>query len=314
MVELLPPPMELVLGPSTTDALPQCTPNLMPFHIDYDGPAPVDSFLLLRAAASDDSQDQSSSSTTESAGSLNSYVSAFRGRAIQSTSLPLPPGYRAELVRIAQVEPPASAQPSTSTAAQPAAEDDKERQRKRQKTTRMPAKQQRFSMDSDDDDNEDEEQSDRDASPASEREPEQQEETQPTVARTDERAAARVRIAPAAHVADDELRIWGPDGPVDRGDDTLFRTVGEWMTTVAPIPAPRFNHIIFTEHNFETEWVQGGKCLPGQGNGRVARATKRYRAQRSALERISKGSIRRLARRGGVKRKLHPPGDIEAVA
>lgn len=94
-------------------------------------------------------------------------------------------------------------------------------------------------MDSDDDDNEDEEQSDRDASPASEPEPEQQEETQPTVARTDERAAARVRIAPVAHVADDELRIWGPDGPVDRGDDTLFRTVGEWMNTVAPIVSSR---------------------------------------------------------------------------
>jgi hypothetical protein len=99
----------------------------------------------------------------------------------------------------------------------------------------MPAKQQRFSMDSDDEDNEDEEQSDRDASLEPEPELAQQEESQPTVGRTNERAAARVRIAPVARVADDELRIWGPDGPVDRGDDTLFRTVGEWMTTVAPI-------------------------------------------------------------------------------
>jgi hypothetical protein len=236
MIDLLPPPMELVLGTSATDALPRCTPNLMPFHIDYDGAAPVDSFLLLRAAPSDEPQDLPSSSTTESTEPLNSYISAFRGRAIQSTPLPLPPGYRAELVRIAQVEPPANAQPSTSTAVQTTTnEDDKERQRKRQKTARMPAKQQRFSMDSDDEDNEDEEQSDRDASLEPEPELAQQEESQPTVGRTNERAAARVRIAPVARVADDELRIWGPDGPVDRGDDTLFRTVGEWMTTVAPI-------------------------------------------------------------------------------
>ncbi|SPC62034.1 uncharacterized protein UHOD_12180 [Ustilago sp. UG-2017b] len=45
------------------------------------------------------------------------------------------------------------------------------------------------------------------------------------------------------------------------------------------------------------------KHLPGQGNGRSAsRALKRYQADRTALERITKNSIRRLARRGGCKR------------
>ncbi|KAF6767223.1 Histone-fold [Kalmanozyma brasiliensis GHG001] len=47
---------------------------------------------------------------------------------------------------------------------------------------------------------------------------------------------------------------------------------------------------------------QSVKCLPGQTSGRAARATRRYRAQRTALERITKGSLRRLARRGGVQR------------
>ncbi|KAJ9476049.1 putative Histone H4 (putative) [Pseudozyma hubeiensis] len=42
-----------------------------------------------------------------------------------------------------------------------------------------------------------------------------------------------------------------------------------------------------------------GKCLPTQSN---PRRTKRYLTSRSALERITTPSIRRLARRGGVKR------------
>ena len=50
-----------------------------------------------------------------------------------------------------------------------------------------------------------------------------------------------------------------------------------------------------------------------KGAGRKS-GGRRHRKQKSALERISSGSIRRLARRGGVKRiSRHIYGDTRAV-
>lgn len=64
-----------------------------------------------------------------------------------------------------------------------------------------------------------------------------------------------------------------------------------------------------TDNNAMSRPLQSVKCLPASGSGRASRAAaKRCRtAQRTALERITKGSIRRLARRGGVVREFHPP-------
>ncbi len=144
-IHLLPPPIDIALA----DHLPRCTANLMPLHIDYDGPAPVDSFLVQRSA--------SSSSPSEG----ESFISAFRGRAIQSTPLPLPEGFRAKVVTVSQV---GSATPSGSASvdgradAEATAKKDaealaRERDTKRRRIANQPpAKQQRFSIDSDDDD------------------------------------------------------------------------------------------------------------------------------------------------------------------
>ncbi|CEL56431.1 putative protein C12B10,15c OS=Schizosaccharomyces pombe (strain 972 / ATCC 24843) GN=SPAC12B10.15c PE=4 SV=1 [Rhizoctonia solani AG-1 IB] len=50
-------------------------PQLLPFHIDYDGPAPVDTYFHV---------------TKDSNGTQ---VSAFRGRTVCGINLPLPEGY-----------------------------------------------------------------------------------------------------------------------------------------------------------------------------------------------------------------------------
>ncbi|SPO29193.1 uncharacterized protein UTRI_06142 [Ustilago trichophora] len=276
-VELLPPRMDLSLGsPSAT--LPECSANLMPFTLDYDGPAPVDSFLVQRVA-----EPSSSSPANET---KQTFTSAFRGRAIQSTPLSLPQGYVAKVVSLSRVAP-IPAPESSGSAERREQEQEREKKRQRISAPKPPARQQRFSMDSDDDD-EGEHEDDDDASPelqdaSPESEPAAPAQDQPD--KTTEETAPKIRITSIANVTNSTLTIWGPDGPIDKGDDTFFRTVGEWYGVVAPLSV---------------------KCLPGQGNGRAARATKRYRAERSALERISKGSIRRLARRGGVKRKQHP--------
>lgn len=236
-VALLPPPMEITLsgGATTSISLPQCRANLMPFSIDYDGPAPVDSFLVKQPAS-----DVVTSSTDDDDGALSSFVSAFRGRAIQSTSLPLPPGFKAQLVSVEQIAPT----PSDSAAAGPSLiyeeiDQEKERERKRQRTApRAPAKQQKFSIDSDDEDDQDGDYAlDHLCEPEQHKQPSPEPEPQTAIdsiqAVQDRRP--KIRISSIAEVKDNELRIWGPDGPIDRGDDTFFRTVGEWFTVVGPL-------------------------------------------------------------------------------
>ncbi|KAK0189425.1 ribonuclease H2, subunit C [Armillaria mellea] len=87
-------------------SLPSCSPNLMPFHIDYDGPAPISTFMRveervtenLDEPASDGPQAESSTTAAGSAPSLArraaSYlVSTFRGRALRGTQIDVPAGY-----------------------------------------------------------------------------------------------------------------------------------------------------------------------------------------------------------------------------
>lgn len=241
-IHLLPPPIDIALA----DHLPRCTANLMPLHIDYDGPAPVDSFLVQRSA--------SSSSPSEG----ESFISAFRGRAIQSTPLPLPERFRAKVVTVSQV---GSATPSGSASvdgradAEATAKKDaealaRERDTKRRRIANQPpAKQQRFSIDSDDDDddgNDDEEEQFDDDYASISMQPEQDAAATPAAvestpeSRQSQSTGPTIRIEAVAQIASDQLTIWGPDGPIDKGDDTFFRTVGEWYSVVTPLVSLTF--------------------------------------------------------------------------
>ncbi|KAF6767222.1 Ribonuclease H2, subunit C [Kalmanozyma brasiliensis GHG001] len=221
-VHILPPPISITFG---TADLPQCSANLMPFHIDYDGPAPVDSFLVRRSASDEE----------------ESFISAFRGRAVQSTPLPLPHGFVAKVVEVSQVAGSSSGSSrgaaADSEAAQHRAEEDRERERKRRRIAHQaPAQQQKFSMDSDEED-EDEGQSpaEDEYEPAP---PQEEAERAPAAVELTEQKASEgptIHIEPIAQVASDQLTIWGPDGPIDKGDDTFFRTIGEWYSVVAPL-------------------------------------------------------------------------------
>ncbi|KAJ9476050.1 hypothetical protein PHBOTO_006123 [Pseudozyma hubeiensis] len=247
-IYLLPPPIDIHFH---DEPLPQCAANLMPFSIAYDGPAPIDSFLVQRSAATSSSSDVVVDDASES------FISAFRGRAIQSTPLPLPPGFEAKVVRVSQVASTsgsASAMGSSSDDAsarrseKEAEEMERERERankRRRMANQPPAKQQKFSMDSDDDDDDDDEErddvdqtadKDDDASIAAVpiREPSPRAES--VIDRQQaETAGPTVHIEPIARVHPNHLMIWGPDGPIDKGDDPFFRTVGEWYSVVAPL-------------------------------------------------------------------------------
>nr|CDI56159.1 hypothetical protein BN887_01887 [Melanopsichium pennsylvanicum 4] len=165
--------MKLYLDTSAT--LPSCSANLMPFSIDYDGPAPIDSFLIQAPAPSQSSIFSPTSAETDS----SSLISAFRGRAIQSTPLQLPTGFVAKVITVSQVAP-----------------------------ARLPT----FSKG------------------AANNHVEEEQATQEAEDRN-----PYIRIAPIAQVIGGTLTVWGPDGPIDKGDDTFFRTLGEWYSVISPL-------------------------------------------------------------------------------
>lgn len=195
---LLPPALELSL---TADELPSAAANLMPFSVDYDGFAPIDSFMLLRPAPS--------SGVAEP---TPGFISAFRGRTIQSTALPLPPGYQAHIVQLSQV---GSSTP-TNDIIEPAP-----------KAHYRPAKQQKFSMDSDEEDGDDDD--------ADEQEERASPDTQMAEVTPRPKVGHQTVIRRKAAVANSDVRVWGADGPIDTGDDPYFRTVEEWMTVIGPL-------------------------------------------------------------------------------
>ncbi|KAK0494349.1 ribonuclease H2, subunit C [Armillaria luteobubalina] len=87
-------------------SLPSCSPNLMPFHIDYDGPAPISTFFRVEERVTENldepvSDGPKAESSTAAAGSAPSLarraasylVSSFRGRALHGTQIDVPAGY-----------------------------------------------------------------------------------------------------------------------------------------------------------------------------------------------------------------------------
>ncbi|PWN52253.1 hypothetical protein IE53DRAFT_367367 [Violaceomyces palustris] len=275
--------------------LPKIHANLMPFHLDYDGPAPVDSFMVIRR--DQDSEPGDDGPANDDNPAPPSLISSFRGRSIHSTSLPLPEGFkcrlfsssaesRAESFQTSDESSPTStslggAGPSvgakvgsrdgSSSEARDTRQDSSWEAQKvglrrspRKKTLpppSRPVKAARFSMDTDSE----EEGSEGDEGNGAGQEGEDEVlktyhslrpatperfECDPEIAsvgRIDRGEGEDVQakgqeeeddgqphqsLVPVAQVADDHIRVWGPDGPIDRGDDVYFRTVEEWINVV----------------------------------------------------------------------------------
>lgn len=115
-MSLFPPPLVLSRAPNENEASISSSssssspsfgsrPNLMPFHIEYTGPANVDGYLVMHDAARFASdQDarvplQADSSAKKSGGNGNDegkesdLLSHFRGRRMYATKVDLPPGW-----------------------------------------------------------------------------------------------------------------------------------------------------------------------------------------------------------------------------
>ncbi|CAD6931456.1 unnamed protein product [Tilletia controversa] len=75
----------VLVAPAASTRFPALVAHLMPFHIDYDGPAPVNSFLVFDVEHSTDSHQPV-------------LTSAFRGRKLYGYPLQLPIGWSAAVV------------------------------------------------------------------------------------------------------------------------------------------------------------------------------------------------------------------------
>lgn len=182
---LFPPPLVLQASASIaadSEAQPGASlPNLMPFSIEYTGPANVDGYLVVHRQGDLSSATSSSSSngaSNASSSSSDPLVSHFRGRRLFATDVPLPTGWsgnvftiRKEQRQAAQHDAGADAGPSNGASA----EEEEERRdlmRRREKKRRLeqrkaaaappkPAAKAKasfaaFSMDDDDDEDGDE--------------------------------------------------------------------------------------------------------------------------------------------------------------
>lgn len=191
--------------------------HLMPFSIEYNGPAPVDTYLVLHKSDEKATEPVDLQADTEA-------VSAFRGRKIHGTKLQLPKNYTLGFFHMREEEAPAdfnAAPKSTRTNSSVSA------------VTAPPApvRGSRFTLDDDEDEDDDEgalDHTDFHDYPSTADEPEE------ISAGPEPLAWAKHGLHPVAS-AGNSLWVWGPDGPIDSGDDAYIRTCNEWLTTIAPV-------------------------------------------------------------------------------
>ena len=247
---IFPPSLTLTGSSQATNDVHASTttpaPNLMPFSIDYTGPANVDGYLVVHDDGSD------------------SQYSHFRGRRIYNTRLALPNGWHGDVYRVQHdqtvhgaVEQGESSQriSEAQSAALAAEKASLLRHKKRRRlahaarTDSKPAKavMASFSMDDDDDeegegervpesDDEQETQWSDDGpledeeevrASSSESMPSAQPNAFSTVAPLSGLATTlsphKLNVSPFTH-----LNVWSPDGPLDMGDEELVKVLGEW--------------------------------------------------------------------------------------
>jgi len=99
---------------SSLDSLPNAVPNLMPFHVDHNGPAPISTYFLVEAASEYIAQppppaDEPVTSLSDAVAeapvlaktslsrrvtdATKRFIATFRGRTVHGLKVQLPPGY-----------------------------------------------------------------------------------------------------------------------------------------------------------------------------------------------------------------------------
>jgi len=98
----------IVIAPiHNLSSLKECTPNLMPFHINYSGPAPISTYMPVRLTSeavgapsppepeqtTEDVHPPRPSFAKRVTDATTRFISSFRGRTIQGLKVEVPAGY-----------------------------------------------------------------------------------------------------------------------------------------------------------------------------------------------------------------------------
>ncbi|CEH15747.1 PHOSPHATIDYLINOSITOL N-ACETYLGLUCOSAMINYLTRANSFERASE SUBUNIT P (DOWN SYNDROME CRITICAL REGION PROTEIN 5)-RELATED [Ceraceosorus bombacis] len=128
-MQALPRPVELSAYAESQDDSSVVRANLMPFSIDYDGPAPVSRYMVVRSASDTESPSELEHSKLSAA-----LVSAFRGRTIHGTPITVPAGYKAHVVEVPTEVELLAAQATSFGASTPKATSSSQHESKRRRT------------------------------------------------------------------------------------------------------------------------------------------------------------------------------------
>lgn len=218
--------MALVLNTHSA-TLPDTTPNLLPLHIAYSGPAPISTYFLVKKATQ--------AADTTVAGLKRVFTAAFRGRVLHGLDVPLPPGYAGLSVRTDQTE---SAPVASTSSLKPSAlkrrrtrDGSPTKERKRAKDaapTRLGMRRTRSAAKlADVQEAESMEEPDMYAmmSEVVEEGDEQADQVMVESGAAGDVLATRF-MTPVGRF--DSILIWNPDMPIDEGRDEYIRAMDEW--------------------------------------------------------------------------------------
>ncbi|TDL26686.1 ribonuclease H1 small subunit [Rickenella mellea] len=200
--------------------LPETTPNLMPFHINFSGLAPISTFFRVKDAPEETGH---CGAAPESAIGLiekqkKRFLAAFRGRTVHGLEVCVPEGYQGVVLRV---------EGERNDSQTREVEEKLEKKGKgKGKQTRRPTRASRRAQAVE------EEECEREPAPSSQMEVVDDDETLLSLQANPEDENVR-RLKPSATFS--SFVLWNPDGPVDEGKDEYLRSLNEWMSISAEV-------------------------------------------------------------------------------
>ena len=219
----LPRSLRIEATEENAEKVPSVNAHLMPFSIDFNGPAPVQTYFVTHPVH-DPSDDPTSHNENE-------LTASFRGRRIHAIKMPLPKNYRLDFFRVEEDKSTPRSTRRTSSAPKPVS------QPIRNVSSHAPVRGSRFTLD-DEDEDKDEEMTCmtaiRDEFSAI---PDEDDIPSTFLHEADSSTTVLnpTHVLRPAYMCGASVWIWGPDGPVDGGYDPFILTCQDWVEQVAPL-------------------------------------------------------------------------------
>lgn len=232
---VLPPSLLLDISVPLDPCDKHVIPHLMPFSIEYNGPAAVNTYFIMRSPGHPGTDPDFDPMTGEESNA------SFRGRYLHGKKISLPKNYKISFFQrdshgSVSNRSPASHPVAKSSAPMPIA--------------RAPVRGSRFSLDDDEDDGL--------KSESTLQYTDHFQEPEDVSMKNDSSHRDYEHTLSPIYYGGNSFWIWNPDGPIDAGGDPFIQTCQEWLLNVAPAVCFVSNHRSTTRHNM---YVQSRKTM-----------------------------------------------------